>query len=203
MLGKLAARIWMQNHRGQDMGFKLDVSSCCRNMKIAPGRSVVKRLGFHMQYTGQRGQVDDSLRGMRDFKDGTLLFNQADKLWICNPRSGWTDMMIRRYIAENKLPQHPAKARGAKTIGCLFCGGGAQFTNSGFRVLRRSDPDAWRRFMVEWKAGEIVLAIKYDRPLALVRQAIELLGGLDVLAAERPWVFDFTSRAPLPGYEKG
>jgi 3'-phosphoadenosine 5'-phosphosulfate sulfotransferase (PAPS reductase)/FAD synthetase len=202
MLGKLAARIWMQKHRGRDFGFRLDVSSCCRNMKISPARRLTRKLGCTLQLTGQRGGQDDILRGLRAIKDGAFHYVEADRLTICNPLLGWTDMMIRRYSRRNNLPEHPARERGAVTIGCVCCGGGSQFTISAFRILRRTWLEAWRRYIVEDGMGEIILAVKHDRPLALVRQAIDLLGGLAAIASERPWAFDFTSRSPLPGYEK-
>ena len=200
MLGKLAARKWMQTHR--DRGFRLDVSSCCRRMKIAPGRQAMKAAGSNLQFTGQRGQSDDACRGMRSKKDSSLHYVKADKLWIANPLDGWTDTMIRRYVEAHDLPLHPARARGAQTIGCLFCGGGAQFVNSGFRHLRRLYPDAWRQFMVDWRAGEIVLAVKHDVPLVTIRAAIQRLGGLEQVARERPHVFDFLRTTPLKGYRK-
>lgn len=109
MLGKLAARLWMQKHRGRQFDIRLDVSSCCRTMKIAPARRLVKTLGCTLQLTGQRGGVDDSLRGMRAFKDGAFHYVEADHLTICNPLLGWTDMMIRRYTQRHDLPRHPAR----------------------------------------------------------------------------------------------
>lgn len=202
MLGKLAARLWMQRHRHRNMGFKLDVSSCCRNMKIAPARKLMRSLGYDMQMTGQRGQQDDALRGLRAIKDGAAVYVKSDKLYIVSPLTGWTDTMITRYITQNDLRQHPAKAAGSVTIGCMFCGGGAQFTNSGFPILRRQAPDLWRWFMVDSLAGEIVLSIKYDMPLAQTREAIAKLGGLAKLADRTPWIFDFLKITPLKGYEK-
>jgi len=202
MLGKLAARLWMQKHRHRNMGFKLDVSSCCRNMKIAPARKLMRSLGFEMQMTGQRGQTDDALRGLRALKDSALVFVKTDRLWIANPLTGWTDTMIRRYITQNHLQEHPAKADGSVTIGCMFCGGGAQFTNSGFPILRRQAPDLWRWFMVEAGAGEIILAIKHDTPLDQTQKAIAKLGGLQKLATKRPWIFDFLKITPMQGYSK-
>lgn len=202
MLGKLAARIWMQKHRGRGFGFKLDVSSCCRNMKIAPARRLARNLGCTLQFTGQRGGQDDILRGLRAIKDGAFHYVEADKLTICNPLLGWTDMMIRRYTRRNFLPSHPAKGRGAVTIGCVCCGGGSQFTASAYRILRRICPEVWWHYIVDGAMGAIILAIKYDRQLSIVRQAIEAAGGLQHLAKHRPWIFDFTSRSPLPGYEK-
>jgi 3'-phosphoadenosine 5'-phosphosulfate sulfotransferase (PAPS reductase)/FAD synthetase len=202
MLGKLAARLWMQKHKHRNMGFKLDVSSCCRNMKIAPARKLMRSLGFEMQMTGQRGQADDALRGLRTLKDSAMHYVKADRLFICNPLTGWTDTMIRRYIAQNTLQEHPAKAEGAVTIGCMFCGGGAQFTNSGFPILRRQCPDLWRWFIVESKAGEVILAIKYDVPLSQICNAVERIGGLERLTAERPHVFDFLAITPRQGYSK-
>jgi len=200
MLGKLAARKWMQTH--PDYGFKLDVSRCCRDMKIAPARKVMKALGIDLHFTGQRGQVDDALRGMRAIKDGAISYLKGDKMHVCNPLLGWTDMMIRRYSEENNLPIHPAKERGAVTIGCLYCGGGAQFTNSGFKILRRIMPEDWKRFMITWGAGEIVLAIKHDEPLVNVRRAVARLGGLEYLSEARPWIFDHLRETPLEGYDK-
>ena len=203
MLGKLAARKWMQAHKGRDFGFKLDVSSCCRNMKIAPARKLSKKNGIEGEFTGQRGRVDDMLRGMRQIIDSSIFFHKSDKIWISNPLEGWTDMMIKRYIKEHDLEQHPAKLRGAETIGCMFCGGGAQFANGGFVLLRKTNPEAWWNFMVEMGAGEVVLAIKYDLPVGQVREAIGSLGGLDGLARERPWVFNFLRKIPLrPTYER-
>ncbi len=202
MLGKLAARLWMQRHRQRNMGFKLDVSSCCRTMKILPARKLVKSLGSTMQLTGQRGQADDALRGLRAIKDTATAFNKADKLFIVSPLTGWTDSMITRYLAQNAIPEHPAKAAGAVTIGCVLCGGGAQFSNSGFPILRRQCPDLWRQFMVDWKAGEIVLAIKFDQPLPVIRQAIDRLGGLEAIADRMPHVFDYLRILPMGGYDK-
>lgn len=202
MLGKLAARLWSQKHKHRNMGFKLDVSSCCRNMKIAPARKLMRSLGFEMQMTGQRGQTDDALRGLRALKDSAIIYVKTDKLWIANPLTGWTDTMIRRYIEQNHLQEHPAKADGACTIGCLFCGGGAQFTNSGFPILRRQAPELWRWFIIEAKAGEIVLSIKHDTPLDQTRKAIERLGGLEHLAKTSPWIFDYLRQTPMQGYSK-
>jgi 3'-phosphoadenosine 5'-phosphosulfate sulfotransferase (PAPS reductase)/FAD synthetase len=202
MLGKLAARKWMQAHRQRGFGFRLDVSACCRSMKIAPARRLMRELGLELQFTGQRGQTDDALRGLRQIKDGATFYHKGDKIWLCNPLAGWSDMMIRRYVRQHRLPEHPAKAKGAETIGCVYCGGGAQFTNSGFRILRRTWPAAWRRLMVDWRAGEIVLTVKYDRPLPVIREAICELGGLDRLAREKPWLFDFIRTTPLQGYAK-
>lgn len=200
MLGKQAARLWTQQNAGA--GFKINVSECCRAMKINPGRTLTKNLGCQVQLTGQRGQVDDNLRGLRDIKDGILFFQGRDQIWICNPLTGWTDAEIRGYIAERHLEEHPAKARGAKTIGCIFCGGGSQYTNSGYRVLRKTWPEAWHEFMVTWGGGMIVLALKYARPLRDIREAIGEIGGLDHLAKTRPWLFDFTRKTPLKGYDR-
>ena len=50
--------------------------------------------------------------------------------------------------------------------------------------------------------GEIILAIKYDTHIDTVRESIDSLGGLETVARERPWIFDYTAADPLPGYEK-
>ena len=202
MMGKIAARTWMQKHKQNPPGFKIDVSSCCRNIKIAPARKLAKALGCDLQLTGVRGSSDDMLRGLRAIKDGATHYVKQDKLTICNPLTGWTDTMGRRYREKYNLPQHPAKARGAMTIGCVCCGGGSQFTISAFRLLRQTWPEAWWKYIVEIGMGEIILAIKYDEPLERVKAVITSMGGLDAVAKERPWLFDFTRKEPLPGYVK-
>jgi len=200
MLGKRPARIWMQGHAG--FGFRVDCSSCCRNMKIVPGRQMTKNAGASCQITGQRGDSDDALRGTRARKDGRIFFNKQDKIWIANPLDGWTDADIREYKRRAKIPEHPARARGADTIGCVYCGGGSQFFGSKYRVLRRTWPEAWRRFMVDWGGGLIILAIKHDQPINRIVPAVEKAGGLTALAETRPWIFDYTRKTPRKGYQK-
>lgn len=203
MMGKIAARTWMQKHRGANhLGFKMDVSSCCRNMKIAPARKLARSLGCDLQLTGTRGSTDDMLRGLRAIKDGATHYVKTDRMTICNPLTGWTDTMGRRYRDRHNLPIHPAKARGAMTIGCVCCGGGSQFTISAFRLLRKTWPEAWRKYIVEIGMGEIILAIKYDQPIERVKATLAEMGGLEAVAQERPWVFDFTAKKPAPGYVK-
>ena len=200
MLGKTAARLWNQRHTG--LGFKINVSECCRAMKIGPARTLARNLDARFQFTGQRGGTDDGLRGMRTLKDGAIFYQERDRLWISNPLTGWTDADINAYLEERGIPRHPAKISGAKTIGCVFCGGGSQFTNSGYRILRKIWPKAWRQFMVEWRGGEIILALKYGTSLDLMRGAIETAGGLERLAKTQPWLFDFTRKTPIQGYQK-
>jgi len=201
MLGKIAARLWQQKNKNK--GFKLDVSSCCRRMKIAPARKLTVKLGANLQFTGQRGGQDDRLRGIREFKDGAIKYVKVDKLIVCNPLLGWTDGMIRRYSKQNELMIHPMKAQGAQTIGCMYCGGGAQFDNSGFKILRHTNEKAWWQFMVEWEAGLIILAIKYNVTLAKAKELAAAKGGLKKLAYDSPWIFDYLKENPLKGYDKG
>lgn len=200
MLGKQAARLWMQKNRGQ--GFAINVSECCRALKIRPARNLTKNLGCSLQITGQRGQRDDSIRGLRHLKDGKLFYQNRDRIWIANPLTGWTDEEIKAYIKERRLTEHPARAKGARTIGCIYCGGGSQYTNSGFRVLRFVDGAAWKSFIIDNKAGIIILALKYKQNLFNITQAIQEAGGLEHLSLTRPWVFDFTRKTPLKGYTK-
>jgi 3'-phosphoadenosine 5'-phosphosulfate sulfotransferase (PAPS reductase)/FAD synthetase len=202
MLGKMAARIWMQNHPASVTGYKLDVSTCCRVMKIKPARDLCKRIGCNAMLTGQRGGQDDRLRGLRAIKDGAIVELKQDKLAQVNPLLGWTDLMIARYTKQYGLPIHPQRARGALTIGCMYCGGGAQFDNSGFRVLRRTAPEAWRRMIMEYGFGPIILAIKYNRRLDDVNAALAQLGGLPHVADIMPHVFDFLRAKPLRGYDR-
>lgn len=201
MLGKLSARLWQQKNK--DKEFRLDVSSCCRRMKIAPARKLTTKLGADLQFTGQRGGQDDRLRGIREFKDGAIKYVKVDKLTVCNPLLGWTDGMIRRYTEQNELMIHPKKAQGAQTIGCMYCGGGAQFDNSGFKILRHTNAKAWRQFIVEWEAGLIILAIKYKVTLSRAKELAATAGGLEKLANDSPWIFDYLKENPLKGYDKG
>ena len=202
MLGKMAAREWQQSHKGREFGYRLDVSTCCRKMKIEPARRAIRERGYELQFTGQRGNVDDRLRGMRSYLDTAIKYVKTDDLHIANPLDGWTDTMIARYVKQNAIKLHPARERGAITIGCLYCGGGAQFTNSGFRILREQMPEEWRKFIVDWKVGEVILSVKYNYPLHVIRRAVGSLGGLAALADSKPWVFDYLRETPLAGYEK-
>lgn len=200
ILGKMAARLWMQQNR--HMGFKINVSECCRAMKIKPARTLARNLGLELQITGQRGSQDDGLRGLRTLKDGNIFYQQRDRLWIVNPLTDWTDAEIQGYIKQHKLEEHPARTRGALTIGCVYCGGGSQYTNSGYRILRKTWPEAWRRLIVEWGAGLVILALKHKRPIDEIRAAVQELGGLQTLAKFQPWLFDFTRKTPQPGYTR-
>jgi 3'-phosphoadenosine 5'-phosphosulfate sulfotransferase (PAPS reductase)/FAD synthetase len=113
--------------------------------------------------------------------------------------AGWTDQDVAGYTRARGLEEHPWRAKGAETIGCVYCGGGGQFENSGYRLLRRTWPEAWERFVVGWRGGEIILAVKYDARLDEIQDAVKAAGGLRQLAGERPWVFDFLRRRPLKG----
>jgi len=200
MLGKMAARLWMQKNKG--LGFSINVSECCRAMKIQPARRLTRNLGCSLQITGQRGQQDDQVRGLRKLKDGIIFYQERDRIWISNPLTGWTDEEISRYIKDYSLEEHPARAKGAKTIGCIYCGGGSQYTNSGFRVLRFADAAAWKTLIIDYNTGPIILALKYKQSLFHINLIIESIGGLSLLAHTRPWIFDFTRKTPLKGYNK-
>ena len=199
-LGKLSARKFMQKYR--HIGVKMDVTDCCRRLKIAPARQMTKDLGCKCQMTGQKGASDDALRALRTLKDGAIHYAKADSLWISNPLTGWTDTMIRRYLRGRKIEPHPARARGAVTIGCVVCGGGAQFDNSGWRILRDTWPEAWRHFFVARGAGYAALAVKWRRNVYDVMAAVEKAGGLEKIATERPWLFDYLETPPRRGYRR-
>ena len=201
MLGKAVARTWTREHRR--FGFKLDCSTCCRKMKLEPARRWMKAHDYALQFVGTRGDEDSASRGMRAKLDGTTYTAKADAVTVCAPLTGWTDLMVKRYTAANKVPQHPLKARTTGgNLGCALCGGGAQFDGSAIALCRRLWPEAWRKFIVDWKAGEIILAVKHDKPLAIIRPAIAQLGGLSALADSQPWIFDHLRTRPLAGYEK-
>ncbi len=202
MLGKLAGRLWTEKHRNNNLGFRVDCSNCCRTMKIIPARKLAVKLGCSLQFTGLRGESDGSIRGLRAIKDGAIYYAKLDHLTICNALTGWTDTMIRRYIKTHNLPNHPARARGAINIGCIACGGGAQFDTSAFRLMRKLYPAQWREYIVGMQLGYVILAIKYNQHIDKVKEAIKQLGGLEKIANERPFIFDFISNTILQGMNK-
>lgn len=110
--------------------------------------------------------------------------------------------MIARYIRQHKLERHPLKAKGMLTTGCRYCCGGIQFSNSGVRVLRHTDPMAWHRMIIEYGFGRIILAIRFDQHVDKIDAAIASLGGIKKLCNEKPWLFDFTRETPLRGYTR-
>lgn len=195
-LGKLGARNWSAKNQGI-YGYKLDISSCCQNQKINPGRKITKQLRCTMQFTGTRGGQDDILRGIREKKDGTYYQNKQTGLYICNPLTGWTDTMCRRYVKAHNLPQHPARSRGATAIGCVVCGGGCHFEDSGMRILRTTCQEKWWQHIVVDQAGLIILSLKYKKPLQIIKEAVFDLGGLTQLATDQPYLFDYTVASPL------
>lgn len=203
MLGKMPAWRWTKNHRHRNMGFKLGTSSCCKALKSRPARKLTRALGMTAQLTGQRGGSDDEIRGLHTIRDSWMTDVIADKIAVANPLTGWTDTMIRRYLDQNRIARHPARESGDfMGIGCIYCGGSGNYSNSSLRSLRIHLPTQWWWYIVEACAGEVILALKYDSPIRIVRSAIEDMGGLDTLATERPWIFDFTARTPRKGYEK-
>ena len=200
MLGKLRAREWMQRNRG--LGIKIDCSSCCSAMKTEPARAFARSKGFGLALTGVRGGEDDTLRGTRAHLDGAIHYNKASGIWNAAPLTGWTATMVNRYSQAHALPRHPARDKGAITVGCVACGGGAQYSASCYRILRTTAPDLWRHYIVEKRLGEIILTVKNRMPIATIRQAIERLGGLAHLAETRPWVFDFLEATPRQNYSR-
>jgi hypothetical protein len=110
--------------------------------------------------------------------------------------------MVERYTKNHNLPINPVRKKGALTIGCLYCGGGAQFTNSGVRVIRKTDPAAWEKMIKDYGFGELILSIKYDRPLAEIRESVDKFGGIDRLMKEKPFIFDFLRETPMQGYSR-
>jgi len=199
MLGKINANKWTARH--PDAGFRLNCSACCQVLKIKPARDLTKSLGCKVQLTGNRGGAEARIRGRWMLEDA-IRWNKQDKLWIAAPLCGWTNLGVNIYTRQHGLRQHPARRRGAESIGCIPCGGGCQWDNSGFKFMRKIEPALWHKYMVDWRMGEIVLAIKHDKPLALVQEAVGKLGGLESLAETQPWIFDCTLKTPLKGTAK-
>ena len=200
MLGKLRGREWMQRHRG--IGVRIDCSSCCDAMKTTPARQYAREQGWQCALTGVRGEQDDCMRRMRTILDSTVAWNKAARCWTAAPLTGWTATMINRYTQAHDLPRHPARAHGAVTIGCIWCGGGAQYTASCYRILRITAPDLWRKFVVDMRGGEIILAVKHKTTISTIRAALDRIGGLAEVADARPWVFDFLETHPRQNYDR-
>jgi 3'-phosphoadenosine 5'-phosphosulfate sulfotransferase (PAPS reductase)/FAD synthetase len=177
------------------MDFRVDISGCCRRNKIEPVRRAVKRDGLNCQIVGTK-TGDDNTRSLRALKDGPI-HTLKSGMTIAKPISHWTDLMVRRYREENDLPVHPWRSRGATEIGCVLCGGGAQYECSPYRILRQLDPARWRQFIVDWRGGEIILALKHKWTRARARKAIGEMGGLGTLASQHPEIFDYIRRRPL------
>lgn len=200
MLGKMADRDWNRAHRGLGFGFKCNRSDCCRRLKITPARRWMKEHGFTLTFTGVRGGIDDAARRLQERNAGAIYYSAQDDVTIATPLVGWTDTMVKRYTAAQGLKRHPMKLRGAESISCTPCGGGAKFIPSNYASMRRLSPATWRRWIVDASMGEIILAIKYDEPILIVRAALAELGGLARVARTRPWVFDYLRDPPLAGY---
>jgi len=199
MLGKMNARKWSQTHKGQ--GFKIDCSSCCKRLTIDPVRKEAKRLGFRTILTGMRTS-EALIREKNERKHADIYWVKASGIYQANPIAHWTDTRVRRYCEQYGIRLHPDKARGAKSIGCVMCGGGGQFDEATWPICRRLWPDQWRRFIVQEQGGLIILAIKHNATLPAIREAVHELGGLKHLAETKPWLFDYLRSPPLPSYRK-
>ena len=66
-----------------------------------------------------------------------------------------------------------------------------------------TNKQAWWQFIVEWKAGFIILAIKYKVTLDKAKEMVNIKGGLEKMAQDYPWVFDYLRETPLKGYDRG
>ena len=198
LIGKMAGPTWEQSHRG--MGFRVSCSSCCKARKIQPARRLMRAEGFDLQLTGLRGDADSASRGMRAAKDGTYYLHQADRVWIANPLSSWSDMKGRCYVKKYGVPMHPAVLAGHQSPGCIPCGGGAMFAGSNLRTMRLRYPEAWRKYIPI--LGPAVLAVKYGSPLSVIQRVLERLGGIERVMVEKPFLFDFLRARPLESYRR-
>jgi len=203
-LGKLPARMWMRTHKKEDYGFRLDCSTCCRKIKIEPGRLKAKEIGCNAMITGLRGQSDDRLRGLRSIKDGAIIYLKQDKITQINPIDGWTDSMVRRYTENHNLPINPIKAAGMSSVGCRYCAGGSKYVDNTIRFLRLHDPQDWYKLMTEYDFARLVLAVKFEAPLQTIDEVIDKMGGVERLLKDMPHVFDFLQYPPMKikGYDK-
>ncbi len=113
------------------------------------------------------------------------------------------DQIIRQFtetitaLAEKR----PDAITNASAI-IIQAGGGAQFDNSGFRVLRKTKPEEWRRMVVDFGFAPIIVAIKYDVNFETAQRALDALGGTEAVADTMPHVFDFLRVNPLRGYTR-
>lgn len=193
-LGKMPARMFMQKHRGSEsLGFKLDCSTCCRKIKIEPGRNKAKELGCNAMLSGMRGNADDRMRGLRAIKDGAIKYLKQDKITNATPLIGWTDCMIRRYMKNHDIPNHPLKDEGHAITSCMYCAGDCKFEDGNLRHRRLYDFETFRKMVKDFDFGAILLAIKYNTHIDNVKHAIENLGGYDKMLETMPHVFELAS----------
>jgi 3'-phosphoadenosine 5'-phosphosulfate sulfotransferase (PAPS reductase)/FAD synthetase len=198
-LGKMLDQAWNKAHRGRGMGFDLCTTGCCQRTLVEPKRAAMKAAGMTAQITGARGSQENKPRAMHAKNRGLIYYHAGHDITVANPLTGWTELMRRRYVQTHALPLHPRRYQGATSIGCVTCGGGSSRIGSCAQILRKLDPAWWRRHIVEHGAGRITLAIRFDVPLDVIDEAVARAGGLEHLAATRPWLFDFTTVPPYPG----
>ena len=195
ILGNLASVKWMQKY--SHLGVKINCNSCCRALKIAPGRRATRELGMNAQLTGIRS-TDDQNRWYKLTGEGHVNYNKADKLYLISPLAHWTDLMVRRYIRMYELSEHP----GDGQTGCSFCAGGWKFTGNSIYALRRTDPEAWRKHLLESGIWKPMLVVKLKIPLNAVEKAVAQIGGIEKLLDTTPQIFDYGQDVPIQGYQK-
>lgn len=89
-----------------------DPDACCALRKIKPLDTVLKPYGAWI--TGRKRSQTLDRNTLPHFEwDGTHV--------KINPLAGWSRAEIEAYMVKHKLPQHPLKAEGFLSIGCMPC----------------------------------------------------------------------------------
>jgi phosphoadenosine phosphosulfate reductase len=92
---------------------RVDADRCCHLNKVEPLERA--RRGCAAWISGIRRDQTPNRRQTQfvaQLPDGTIK--------IC-PLAAWTDVDVRRYAAEQQLPEHPLDALGYASIGCAPC----------------------------------------------------------------------------------
>ena len=80
--------------------------------------------------------------------------------------------------------------------------GDVKFEDNNIRYRRKNDPETFRYMVKDLGLGAKLLAIKYDKHLDVVNNAIERLGGIDYMLDAMPHVFDMAVKKPIKSRNK-
>jgi phosphoadenylyl-sulfate reductase (thioredoxin) len=92
---------------GQEI-YDADPDECCRLLKLNPAKEAVKNL-------------DAWISGLRNFDLPEIEDNRADGLIKYNPLIKWNETVLREYVNEYNIPDHPLYAKGYRSLGCAPC----------------------------------------------------------------------------------
>ncbi len=103
----------MQTNAAGNLMFTYDPDYCCYLNKVQPVQSLLEK-------------YDVWVNGVRADQNGHRSRFREEEMTSCqtlryHPLIGWTEGVIREYIALHKLPVHPLEEKGYRSIGCEPC----------------------------------------------------------------------------------